>query len=189
MLQEKLPDVTGTTVPLQAREARPERESEAVPVAVTVEVVKLAPSAGEVTTKAGDVLSRFTVTLVEADAVAVSVAVPVTIWPVPSVEMVCGDVQLAMTAEPGVQVNVTVTFVLFHALGFGKGNGDAEIVGGDGTAEMIVKLPPLLYAPLSIITSTLPDVAALGTGVTIWESVQLVGLASVPLKVTKAAPV
>jgi hypothetical protein len=47
-----------------------------------------------------------------------------------------------MAAEPGVQVNVTVTFVLFQPPGFGRGSGDAEIVGAEGTAEITVKLTP-----------------------------------------------
>ena len=103
---------------MQVTEATPDSVSDAVPVRVIPETVNAAPSTGEVTARAGLVLSRLIVALVVAVFPAVSAAVPVTIWPVPSRETVCGAVQLASARLPGVQVNVTVTFQLFQPLAF-----------------------------------------------------------------------
>ena len=50
-----------------------------------------------------------------------------------------------------------------------------------------VKLTPLLGTPLSV-TTTLPVVAPEGTGTTMLEAFQLVGVAGVPLKVTVLVP-
>jgi len=50
-----------------------------------------------------------------------------------------------------------------------------------------VKLAPLLATPPTV-TTTLPVVAPLGTGTTILGSLQLVGVAGVPLKVTVLVP-
>ena len=46
---------------------------------------------------------------------------------------------------------------------------------------------PLLATPPTV-TTTLPVVAALGTGTTICVALQLVGVAAVPLKVTVLVP-
>src|SRR5262249_830030 len=53
--------------------------------------------------------------------------------------------------------------------------------------EVIVKLTPLLGTPLSV-TTTLPEVAPEGTGATIVEALQLVGVAGGPLNVTVLVP-
>lgn len=50
-----------------------------------------------------------------------------------------------------------------------------------------VNLTPLLADPLTF-TTTLPVVAALGTGATIFDALQLVGAAVTPLKVTLLVP-
>jgi hypothetical protein len=59
----------------------------------------------------------------------------------------------------------------------------ALIVGGNNT----VKLSLLLANP-PVVTMTLPEEAAVGTGVSIWVSLQLVGVANVPLNVTVLVP-
>src|SRR6266704_1890798 len=53
--------------------------------------------------------------------------------------------------------------------------------------EVTVKLAPLLATPPTV-TTTLPVVAPLGTGTTMLGSLQLVGVATVPLKVTVLVP-
>ncbi len=50
-----------------------------------------------------------------------------------------------------------------------------------------MKLAPLLATPPTV-TTTLPVVAPLGTGTTMLGSLQLVGVATVPLKVTVLVP-
>jgi len=57
------------------------------------------------------------------------------------------------------------------------------MVGGGVT----VKKAPLLAIPPTV-TTTFPEVAALGTGTTILAGLQLVGVAAVPLKVTVLVP-
>ena len=57
----------------------PDRESDTVPVAVVLDVVKVSPSFGEVTARAGGVLSMLSVTLAVAVAPAASVTVPLII--------------------------------------------------------------------------------------------------------------
>ena len=56
-----------------------------------------------------------------------------------------------------------------------------------GTEEFTVKLTPLLANPLTA-TTTLPVVAPLGTAVTMLVALQLVGAATIPLKVTVLLP-
>src|SRR6266446_223973 len=53
--------------------------------------------------------------------------------------------------------------------------------------EVTVKLAPLLATPPTV-TTTLPVVAPLGTGTTMLGSLQLVGVAGVPLKVIVLVP-
>ena len=53
---------------------------------------------------------------------ALSVAVPVTGWPLPSLVTVCGPVQLASPDSASAQENVTVTLPLFQPLTFGGGD-------------------------------------------------------------------
>jgi hypothetical protein len=77
MLQEKLaPGVTGE--PLQVSEDNPDKASDRVPVAGMLDVVKTAPSVGELTARAGGVLSMLRVTLAVALFWALSVTVPLT---------------------------------------------------------------------------------------------------------------
>jgi hypothetical protein len=127
----------------------------------------------------GIVLSRLIVTLAVAVSSAVSMAVPLTIWPTPSVDTVCGLGQLAIGRPPAVQVYVTVTFELFQPLPFAAGVADAEIAGGVTT----VKPAPLLLAPATC-TTMLPVEAPDGTGTTICPIFQAVGLPVTPLNVT-----
>jgi hypothetical protein len=62
--------------------------------------------------------------------------------------------------------------------------GDKLLMAGGGTT---VKLAPLLAWPPTV-TTTLPELAPLGTGVTIELALQLLGVAVVPLKVTVLVP-
>ena len=61
-----------------------------------------------------------------------------------------------------------------------------DTVGGV-ESPVTVKLIPLLEAPLTI-TTTFPDVAPLGTGATILELLQLLGVAAIPLNFTVLVP-
>ena len=63
--------------------------------------------------------------------------------------------------------------------------GESALIEG-GTVT--VKLTPLLVIPLTV-TATLPVEAPLGTKTTMLVSLQLVGVAVVPLKLTVLAPV
>jgi len=73
-----------------------------------------------------------------------------------------------------------VTSVLFHPFALGEGDAEALMEGGMTTT---VNNTPLLANPLAV-TTTLPVVAPLGTGTTIEDALQLVGVATVPLKLT-----
>ena len=100
-------------------------------------------------------------------------------------ETICGLGQFAIAAPPGVHVNVTVTLELLQPLAFGAGEAAAVIVGGVPVAT--VKLAPLL-ATFDSVTTMLPVLAPFGTGTTMLVGLQLVGIAAVPLKVTKLEP-
>jgi hypothetical protein len=76
MLQEKLPLDNGAAVPLHVAEESPDKESEAVPVTTCVEDETVEPSAGDVTTSTGRVLSMLSATLAVAVKPLASVAVP-----------------------------------------------------------------------------------------------------------------
>jgi hypothetical protein len=56
-----------------------------------------------------------------------------------------------------------------------------------GAAAVTVKLMPLLATPLTV-TTTLPEAAPAGTGVTMLNALQLVGVADKPLNVTVLVP-
>jgi len=78
----------------------------------------------------GGVLSSLITTVAVPVAPAASVTVPLTGMVAPSVEMSCGEGQLVIGAPPGVQVKLTVTFVLFQPAELGPGEGVAMMVGG-----------------------------------------------------------
>lgn len=78
----------------------------------------------------GGFVPIFRVRLAPAIFPATSVAVPETVWPAPSVLIVCGGGQVAIGAVVFVQTNVTVTLELFHPLGSGAGDAVATILGG-----------------------------------------------------------
>lgn len=59
------------------------------------------------------------------------------------------------------------------------------VIAGGG--KVIVKGTPLLATPATV-TTTLPEVAPDGTGTTMEEALQLVGVPRVPLKVTVLVP-
>jgi len=56
-----------------------------------------------------------------------------------------------------------------------------------GPGVVTVKVAPLLAAPPTV-TTTLPEVAFVGTGTAMLEALQFVGLAAVPLNVTVLEP-
>ena len=141
MLQEKLPLETTAAAPLHVADETPDRESETVPVTVTGLFEVELPSAGELITNAAGVLSIFSVTLVEPVSPFASVAVPLTTTLLPSVDTVCGPGQLVTGELPGMHVNVTVTFVLFHPAPFGAGDLEAVIHGAVPTTNGVVLLP------------------------------------------------
>jgi len=117
-------------VPLHVVEAIPERASEAVPVSCTVAVLTVELLAGEAMVNDGGVLSILRETEVLALLPALSVAVPLTTWLAPSVVTVTGAGHVATPEELSVQVNVTVTFVLFHPAALDAGETWAVITGG-----------------------------------------------------------
>src|SRR5271168_206160 len=78
----------------------------------------------------GKVFERLMVTDFVAVFPAISVAVPVTCCPAPSVLIVTGEVQLAMPEPLSAHVKLTVALVMFQPLAFGGGLMDAVIVGG-----------------------------------------------------------
>src|SRR5262245_61502620 len=78
----------------------------------------------------GAVLSRLTTAVALAEFPALSVAVPLMDWPAPSVDTITGEGHVAMPAPLSVQVNVTVTLVLFQPAVFGDGAAVAVITGG-----------------------------------------------------------
>jgi len=78
----------------------------------------------------GGLVPIFNGRLAVAEFPAMSVAVPETVWPAPSVLMVCGGGQVAIGAVVFVQTKLTVTLELFHPLASGTGNTVAMILGG-----------------------------------------------------------
>ena len=130
-LQERFEDVTVVAIPLQATEARPEIASVMAPVTVICGLRTVAPDVGDVMLTAGGVLSIWSVTDVEAVALAASFKVPETTWPAPSVETVAGAGQVSGGVPPA-QVNVTATLALFQPAAFGAGRAAALIVNPDG---------------------------------------------------------
>jgi len=77
----------------------------------------------------GGVISIFTETLTVAVLPAVSVTLPVTTCPAPSVESVCGLEQLAIGRPPRVHVKLMVTGELFQPLELGAGLSVATMAG------------------------------------------------------------
>ncbi len=78
---------------------------------------------------AGSVLSMLTSALSVAVLPALSVAVPVTVWSSPSVEITLSAVHEAMPEVASAQTNFTVTFVRFQPLAFASGDCVWLIVG------------------------------------------------------------
>src|SRR6266852_1573700 len=73
---------------------------------------------------------------------ALSVAVPVAVWPAPSPERVTGPVTLATPDCPPMAVKLTVTGALYQPLAFGGRSGAPVMVSGvDGwSSSKIVKV-------------------------------------------------
>src|ERR1700678_3012303 len=78
---------------------------------------------------AGGVSSILSVTEVGAWFPAWSCTVPVMIWPIPCDETTCAGEQEAIGERPLLQVNVTVTLVLFHPAELAVGDTEAVMVG------------------------------------------------------------
>lgn len=123
--------------------------------------MNISSSVGSFTTSAGGVLSILRVTVAVALLFALSVTVPLTTWPVPSVVTVCAAGHETICAPPGVHVNVTVTFVLFHPAAFGAGETVAVIVGGPGglTVTPVVNVAAFMDA----LTTAAPALTAVTT--------------------------
>ncbi len=84
---------------------------------------------GETPTIVGAVVSMLNVSFADAVFPALSTAVPLRDCPAPSVAAVCGAVHEAIPDRASEQVNVTVTFVLFHPALFATGDCAAVITG------------------------------------------------------------
>ena len=102
---------------------RPDSWSLPEPVTLMVVVLKLTvePLAGDAMFRLGPVLSSLIVTEAVAELPATSVAVPPTIWFAPSLVITCGGGQFAIPEVASLQVNVTVTGVLFQPAELGAG--------------------------------------------------------------------
>ena len=110
----------------------------------------------------GSVLSMSRVALLSATSPFTSVAPPLTVWSMPSLETVCGLEQLAIANPPAVQVHVTVTFVWFQPAPFAAGNTEDVTVGG----ATDVNVAPFVCTPPTG-AMTLPVATPLGTMATI----------------------
>jgi hypothetical protein len=109
----------------------------AVPTAhakLTVTLELFQPAAfgpgAELDTIVGGFVPMFSVTLAVAEFPATSVAVPGTVWPAPSVLIVCDGGQVAIGAVVFVHTKLTVTLELFQPLASGDGDVVAVILGG-----------------------------------------------------------
>jgi hypothetical protein len=116
--------------PPQVTPSSPERPSPTAPATAIDAPPACAPSTGEVTLKAGGVLSMLSVTPAVAVLPARSVAVPSTTWFAPSVVTSAGGGQDATPLARSAQVNVTVTPVLFQPAALGCGAAFAPTAGG-----------------------------------------------------------
>src|SRR3954463_3620056 len=113
-----------------AHVATPESVSVHANVTVTGALCQPAAFAGGVApVMCGGVLSMLSVVVADEELPALSVAVPDTGWPAPSVPTVRWGVQLATPEPSSPQVNVTVTSVLFHPDAFASGDCDTVIDG------------------------------------------------------------
>lgn len=63
-----------------------------------------------------------------------------------------------MTAPPGVQVKVTVTFVLFHPVELALGDAEAVIIGGPGevTVTLVADVYPVVAAVMVVVPALTP---------------------------------
>src|SRR5947207_5059217 len=98
--------------------------------------------------------------------------------PAPFHETSCGDVQNVIGGPVGVQVNVTVTLLLFQPYEFGDADRLALILG-----PTMAKARLLLGTPC-FVTTTEPDEAADGTTAAMLVSVHDATDAAAPLNVT-----
>jgi hypothetical protein len=102
----------------------------------------------------GGACSRFTVTWVLALFPAMSRQLPLTTWPAPSVETVCGDVKLATPERLSVQAKVTVTGVLFQLAPLAAGEEVAVIVGGVSSKLTVAQA----FAVRPLVSTALPQI-------------------------------
>src|SRR5919202_3394502 len=90
--------------------------------------------------------------LTDAGSVAVlpalSFAVPVTVWALPSVVTLCGPVQLAIPDSASLHWKVTVTLVLFQPSAFAAGDWVCPIVGE------VLSMPKLTVFAASVLPAT-----------------------------------
>src|SRR5947209_6333435 len=97
----------------------------------------------------GAVLSILTIATAVAVLPALSVTVPVTLWPAPSPSVV-GVGQEATPESASLHVKLTVTSVLFQPLAFAAELGEALIVGSVLSMLMPVTAPNAVFPALSV---------------------------------------
>src|SRR4051794_23528163 len=99
----------------------------------------------------GAVLSMLTDAVVEAELPALSLAVPLTAWSLPSVAMVCGSVQ-SFSPDRAVwsaHENETDTLVLFQPFVLRAGDWLDSIVGADRSIRTVVDCGFSVFPALS----------------------------------------
>jgi hypothetical protein len=136
--------------PLHVTDATPESASETLPDTEAGVEVNVAPLAGDAMVTTGGVRSIFNVTVAVAVSPAASVTVPVIVWLAPAVLTIWDAGQLAIGADPGVQVKLTVTEVSFQPLAFGAGVAVARIVGA--TRSMFTVVVNVALLPATSVT-------------------------------------
>jgi hypothetical protein len=117
------------------------------PGAVTTTVWPRLPVDGPESVTEGDVLSRFTITLADAEFPARSNASPDIVWFAPSVVTFTGSGQLRIPLSWSSQVNETVTSESFHPFAFDGGDAVAVMVGGVASFWTVTATVPLSDPP------------------------------------------
>src|SRR5437660_173540 len=97
----------------------------------------------------GAVLSILTIATAVAVLPALSVTVPVTLWPAPSPSVV-GAGQEATPESASLQVKLTVTSVLFQPLALGAGLGEALMLGAVLSMLMPLTAAAAVFPALSV---------------------------------------
>src|SRR5258708_35829758 len=123
----KRESVSGPGTPLHTTRETPDPESVTSPLS-DVEELKSVPDPALKATE-GAVVSMLTVAVASAEFPALSMAVPRTTWPLPSVVIVWSAGHVTMPDTESEHTKWTVTGPLFHPFAFGAGLTVAVIVG------------------------------------------------------------